>query len=189
MTFHASERLAARSCLDAASLVDLLDRGLARRVSVSKARSHLAHRLYWSPRDQDYFVAVQDIVTGNVVTILTARMFDTKYPGILTAKQYDKVVNKSVLAGLACRSHWRATVPTRGYVSARLLCDTHVVERTLGRWQAALPAPHVAAVGAMDKFWKWVGARISALGLPLDSVETVRLRLPYGDGAPVPYLR
>lgn len=186
LTWHATVRLAERSRLEPARLLDILDRDLTRRVSVSRARSHLWHWLYWSPADQDFFVAVQDVVTGHVVTILTAAMFEARYPGLLDAKQYGKVINKAVLAGLAQPSSWRSNVRMTSYVSARLAFDEGPIELTLGRWKTTLPAPDATVVGAMEKFWRWVGGRIRALGLPPGSVATVHLRLPFGDGVPVP---
>lgn len=188
MTHHARERLAVRSALEEPALLDMLDRGLAMRVSVSKYRSHLAHRLYWSQQDKGFYLAVQDVISGSVLTVLTAEMFDAKYPGSVTEKRCNKVLNKAVLAGQACPSNWRLGVETRSYASVRLVSGSAVLDRTLGRWQAELPEPSVVAIGAMKQFWRWVMARVRDRQWPLEALETVRLRLPFGEESQVPYL-
>lgn len=187
ITEHARERLAERSSLSVAELVRLLDGGLAKRASVSKRRSHLAHRLYWSSVDEAFYIAVQDTRSGTVVTVLTLEMFDDRYPGRVTGKLRGKVLNKSVLAGTAPKSCWHPKIKTSTYVAARLASADQVGTAALGQWSAVLAEPDVNAVGAMRQFWKWVLARMRERGWPLEALEMVTLRFPFADEAPVPY--
>lgn len=188
ITSHARERLAERSLLSVPRLVQLLDCRLAKRVSVSKRRSHLVHRLYWSPADEAFYIAVQDVRNGAVLTVLTLEMFDDRYPGHVTGSLRGKVLNKSVLAGTAPKSRWHPQIKTKTYVAARLASAGQVGSGVLGQWDAVLPEPDVNAVGAMQQFWRWVLARVRNRGWPLEALEMVTLRFPFADDAPVPYL-
>lgn len=185
---HAQMRLAERSSLCESTLTKLLDDGIAKRASVSKRRSHLVHRLYWSMADEGFFIAVQDIRCGTVLTILTLEMFEIRHPGIVTDKLRRKVLNKSVLAGLAPKSRWQSNVKTRTYVAAHLSSTAYAGATILGLWNAALPEPDVKVIGSMQQFWDWVLARMRSRGWPLETLDTVSLRLPFADEAAVPYL-
>ena len=106
----------------------------------------------------------------------------------LVACWRETLLAQAVLAGLAPMSRWQAGIKTATCVAARFVSAGEIGTAILGRWSAALPEPDVNAVGAMQKFWNWVLARMHDRGLPLEELEVVSLRLPFSDDAPVPYL-
>lgn len=66
---HAFDRLAQRSALFYHQVADLLDQGLVVNTGC-KPGFNRAHLVFYSSIDDCCFVAIQDIVTGTVVTIL-----------------------------------------------------------------------------------------------------------------------
>lgn len=67
LTRHAQQRIGDRLSTDAADVAAILDHDLA--VLVGTTSGHL-HRLFFSPADEQCFVAIQDQENGDVVTIL-----------------------------------------------------------------------------------------------------------------------
>lgn len=69
---HARLRLAQRSNVKKSDVVDLLDANRCVNVWVDRA-THLAHRLVYIPDGGSYIVAVQDMMSGRVVTFLSLK--------------------------------------------------------------------------------------------------------------------
>lgn len=66
---HALQRLAERTSFSPESFVDLLEKKIF--INVGKVPGfNREHLLFYSPDDDDFFVAVRDNLTGTVVTIL-----------------------------------------------------------------------------------------------------------------------
>src|SRR3546814_9499054 len=63
------------------------------------ARTHLAHRLLWSHVDESLLVAIQDVVDGTILTVLTLEMYCGKYGQNITDRRICRVVNQMVHAG------------------------------------------------------------------------------------------
>lgn len=181
---HAKIRLAERSQLDEMTLVAMLNQQMGRKISVTKCRSHLAHRLYWSSADQDFYVAIQDVVTGTVLTLLTLSMYEAFYPGVACVKAQRKVMNQAILAGYAPPERW-----VRSKVGCYVTVNISGAARSqaLGRWEKALDEPNVAVIGRMRVFWEWVLAQLDKRGIALDSLDGVALRLPFADAELVSY--
>ncbi len=66
---HAFVRIAQRTSLSCEEIAEILDRGLVVNTG-RKPGFNRNHLLFYSHRDRDYFVAIQDGFTGTVVTIL-----------------------------------------------------------------------------------------------------------------------
>lgn len=147
--------------------------------------THLLHRLYWSPADQTHFVAIQDVVDGSILTILSMPLYDNFYPDQATKRACQKVLNQAVLAGHAPAASWGSRLRTTCYVTAHL--DEMSAVATLGCWTASISEPSPSVIGSMRAFWSWVSARIEQRGLPLDRLVSVELRLPFGEAEAVPY--
>lgn len=181
---HAKVRLAERSQLEEMALVGMLNQQMGRKIGVTKCRSHLTHRLYWSPPDQALYIAIQDVVSGTVLTLLTLPMYESFYPGVASARAQQKVINQAILAGYAPGERWvRSKVDC--YVTARIsgAAGTEV----LGYWTAPVDTPDVTEIGRIDAFWKWVIAQLDKRRIALDTLDDVSLRLPFADAQPVPY--
>jgi hypothetical protein len=185
LTAHASQRLAARSMLDEQTLIGMFNLQLGRKIGVTKCRSHLLHRLYWSPADQAHFVAIQDVMNGSILTILSMPLYDGFYPDQATERARQKVLNRAVLAGYASAAHWTPSLRTTCYVTARL--DGMSDAEALGCWTGSICEPSPSAIGSIRMFWDWVSARIRRRGLPLDRLVSVELRLPFGEAEAVPF--
>jgi hypothetical protein len=69
LTFHAQQRLTQRTRLTAEELIALIDSNMTHIVGCRQQPPH-AHHVFFSPKDVNHFVAVQDIVTGEVITVL-----------------------------------------------------------------------------------------------------------------------
>lgn len=175
---HALDRLAERSALSPTRLLDLLNRQLGPKVGCSKKRSHLVHRLYWSPDDSAPFVVVQDVVNGTVLTVLTLDMYRNRHPDNITGLHIRRVVNQAVLAGVASANFWiREDKNPAVLVHVGFLGDQ---PSSLGYWNG-LDRPDLDLVGRCREFWEWVVAKLGDRGRPIEGLEWVSARFPGGD--------
>jgi hypothetical protein len=69
LTAHAQQRLTQRTRLSGQQLIALIDADMTHIVGCRQEPPH-AHHLFFSPKDLNHFVAVQDILTGEVITVL-----------------------------------------------------------------------------------------------------------------------
>src|SRR5690606_23126261 len=132
-------------------------------------RSHLLHRMYWSPADLALFIAVQDVVNGTVLTILTLEMYQERSSIVITDRQIGKVVNEAVLAGDAPTKMWVPDERPSIRVCAGL-SDTEAV--TVGYWNG-LEAPDLEAVGSCRQFWEWLMRKLGDRGYQVANLEWV----------------
>lgn len=178
LSHHGQARLSERSALASARLLELLNCQRGRKVGCSRRRSHLVHRLYWSPADSACFVAVQDVVIGTVLTILSLDMYRERYPDKLTDIQVQRVVNEAVLCGDAARELWR---PTKRNPPIRILAGlVDAPPSSLGYWNG-LDTPDLDQVGRCREFWSWVVTRLGNRGCAIDALEWVTAQFPGGD--------
>lgn len=177
---HAEERLGQRSTLTPAAFLQIMNRQYGKRFGASKARSHLIHRLYWSPADEAFFVAIQDVIDGTVVTILTFEMYGAHFGQNITPQRLSTVINQMVVAGDAQESFWCTDGnPKNVLVYASVSDRPHPV--ALGAWKATVEGLNLGVLGTQQGFWRWIADKISARGVALESVEYVTARLPGGD--------
>lgn len=66
---HAFKRVAQRTLLSCEEIAEILDRGLAVNTGQRPGFDRV-HLIFYSHVDNDYFVAIQDVITGTVITIL-----------------------------------------------------------------------------------------------------------------------
>lgn len=69
LTIHAQQRLTQRTRLSGQELIALIDAEMTHIVGCRQQPPH-AHHVFFSPKDLNHFVAVQDILTGEVITVL-----------------------------------------------------------------------------------------------------------------------
>src|SRR3546814_10376923 len=96
---HAQDRILERLRISPQDLLDLLNGGHGKKIGRS-ARTHLAHRLLWSHVDESLLVAIQDVVDGTILTVLTLELYCGKYGKNITDRRICRVVNQMVHAGL-----------------------------------------------------------------------------------------
>lgn len=170
LTAHARARLAERSNLSGESLIEMFNRQLGRKVGCTTQRSHLAHRLFWSHEDDAFFIAIQDVVTGDVVTIVTEAMYENWYQGQITESQRRKVINDTAAAGYG-PARLIANTKMHCSISAKFMSSKH--PKLLGRWSGNVASQDIMSLEAHQSFWEWVIERLRLLGLPLETLEAI----------------
>ena len=70
ITQHALERVYERLHLPVDEIIEILDNGVTTSIGYEHGSTRRLHRLFYSPVDEQCFVAVQDQKNGEVVTIL-----------------------------------------------------------------------------------------------------------------------
>jgi hypothetical protein len=81
---HAFKRVAQRTSLSCDEIAKILDRGLVVNTG-QRPGFNRVHLVFYSHLDNDYFVAIQDVVTGTVITILPLDYHETLAWGISAA--------------------------------------------------------------------------------------------------------
>lgn len=66
---HAFKRVAQRTLLSCEEIAEILDRGLVVNTG-QRPGFNRVHLVFYSHVDNEYFVAIQDVITGTVITIL-----------------------------------------------------------------------------------------------------------------------
>lgn len=110
LSHHAIERLSERFRISTEQLLEMLNTGHGIKIGTS-VESHLVHRLLWSHVDEQLFVAIQNIIDGTVLTVLTLEMYRRDYGSNVTDRRAQKVINMMVHSGMAPVSLWRSGVP------------------------------------------------------------------------------
>ena len=185
LSLHARERLGERFRISSERLLAILNRGHGKKIGTS-VESHLVHRLLWSPVDEQLFVAIQDVIDGTVLTVLTLEMYRRDYGSNVTERRVQKVINMMVHSGMAPASLWRPDVPDEHVtIFADLLSASTPI--ALGRWKGTIDSVCLKELGANPEFWSWVASQITARGVQLDDVVLVKARFTGGDFQNVPY--
>ena len=81
---HAFKRVAQRTLLRCEEIAAILDRGLVVNTG-QRPGFNRVHLVFYSHLDNDYFVAIQDVTTGTVITILPLDYHETLAWGISEA--------------------------------------------------------------------------------------------------------
>src|SRR3546814_11421731 len=83
MTRHALMRLEERTRLSVEILEAIFDGGFVVKVGTCRqpGRHNLVHRMFFSPIDHSFFVAIQNILDGAVLTVLTFEQYRNHYAG------------------------------------------------------------------------------------------------------------
>lgn len=187
LTEHARIRIAERFRMQPEALVAALDSLKAKRLGVSWD-TRMAHYLVWSQVDGAHAVAIQNVVTGQVVTVLTLAMYANTYPSRIKGDVLQKAINRMVYAGEAPASEWRH-VPCareRVHVYARQLNDSRNL--FIGSWRGPVESADLRHLGTLPGFVRWVAEQIHARGGDLATVFSIAAKFPRGDLQEVPIL-
>lgn len=185
LTEHARIRIAERFRMPPEALVAALDSLKAKRLGVSWD-TRMAHFLVWSQVDGAHAVAIQNVVTGQVVTVLTLAMYANTYPSRIKGGVLQKAINRMVYAGDAPASEWRH-VPCareRVLVYVRQLGDLRNL--FIGSWRGPVESADLGHLGASRDFVRWVAEQIRARGCDLGAVLSIAAKFPRGDVQEVP---
>ena len=182
---HATERTNERFKVSPERLAALMNDGLGKRIGTSTA-SNLIHRLLWSPEDNGLLVAIQEVVTGTVLTVLTLEMYRRDYAVNLTPNRVRHVVNQMVHAGHIPAAMWQPGDNQECVtVHAHLASVSNVV--TLGKWTGHVASPDLSQLGSLE-FWAWVAQRLKEKRHTVSALLRVEARFNGGHNWEVPYL-
>jgi hypothetical protein len=183
---HASERTSERFKASPERLAALMNDGLGKRIGVSAVSSRI-HRLLWSPEDSCLLVAIQEVVSGIVITVLTLEMYKRDYADNLSESRIRHVVNQMVHAGHAPAAMWAP-----GDKHEQVTIHAHLagasIATALGRWTGPVSSPDLSQLGWRAEFWTWVAERLEAKHLAVDDLLRVEARFTGGQNWEVPYL-
>lgn len=182
---HATERTTERFKVAPEKLAGLMNEGLGKRIGLSKA-SNLIHRLLWSPADNDLLVAIQEVVSGTVLTVLPLEMYRRDYAENLTEKRIRYVINQMVQAGHAPVELWQP-----GDCPSCVTVHAHVAEApkpiSLGRWPGTVTSANLGLLGERLEFWTWVAQRLAEKHLDIARLMRVEARFSGGQNWEVPF--
>lgn len=191
LTQHARERLAQRTKMKEADLIAQLD--TMRNVQGKRLKSeyedhHKIHRAVWSAADQEFIFVVQDIITGDVLTILTRSMYEVSNRDFASQTRLQRMANKLVYAGIAPKRFWKPTDSGKE-------CRPHVYaifqdgkRKALGTYSEVAKTPDVLQVCKGGAFWTWVAQRVEQrYPSMMDEISSVHAMLPGADAREVVY--
>ena len=167
-------------------LTALMNDGLGKRIGVSTASNRI-HRLLWSPEDNCLLVAIQEVVSGTVLTVLTLEMYKRDYADNLSENRVRHVINQMVHAGHIPASMWQpGDNQAHVTVHAHLAGDSIAV--ALGRWTGQASSSDLSQLGKSLEFWTWVAQRLAQKQHAVDNLLRVEARFTGGQNWEVPYL-
>lgn len=185
LTLHARQRIEERFRITPEELIDLLNAGLWKKIGIS-AVSSIAHRLLWSPKDELPLVAIQEVVTGTVLTVLTVEMYTNTYTTNMTERRLQNVINKMVLAGHLPQSRWTPEDNQINVVVFAFQLDSPN-RISLGSYRSDVDSTDLALLGQRQEFWRWVAERLVQRGHSLDNISSVGAHIAGGDYQEIPF--
>ena len=163
-----------------------MNAGLGKKIGVS-TESRLFHRLLWSSEDACLLVAIQDIVTGTVVTVLTLDMYKRDYAENLSEGRVKHVINQMVHAGHVPEHMWQ---PNDNH--EHVIVHAHLTDCpkpiALGGWPGEIKSPDLRQLGKLHDFWGWVAQRLHQKQHDVSHLMLVEARFKGGRSYEVPYL-
>ncbi len=185
LTQHAEQRLSERFRISADEFLAILNSNQGKRIGVSE-RTHVMHRMLWSPVDGALLVAIQDVINGAVLTVLPLAMYRNHYAENVTEHRIRKVINRMVHAGMAPPEMWLpGDREEYVIVYARITGMTQTL--SLGAWKGKVDCYDLSKLGTIECFWIWVAERLTALGQSVGSIEQVTAKFSGGDHQEVEY--
>jgi hypothetical protein len=182
---HAKERIQERFDIPEQEFLDLLNSGIGKKVGKS-ARSNLVHRLVWSHVDKSVLIAIQDVVSGIVLTVLPVDMYRREYGSNLTEQRLRHVMNQMVHAGLAPPDLWSPGDKEEN-VTVFVTMSNSKTRVALGRWRGEVTTVDLSALGKSASFWTWVAKETLSRSLTIDQVQSVSAKFSGGDHQQIPY--
>ncbi|PIQ51131.1 MAG: hypothetical protein COW02_16380 [Comamonadaceae bacterium CG12_big_fil_rev_8_21_14_0_65_59_15] len=162
-----------------------MNAGLGKRIGAS-TESNLIHRLLWSPEDNNLLVAIQDVVSGTVLTVLTLEMYKRDYAVNLSENRVLHVINQMVHAEHIPTAMWRPGDPQE-YVTVHAHITAIKTPVALGRWTGIVCSPDLSQLGRSLEFWAWVAQRLEGKRYAVESLMRVEARFTGGRNCEVPY--
>ncbi len=101
-SFHAFKRINSRISLSHSDLAEIIDADLVVNTGC-ETNSNRAHKLFYSERDGMCFVAIQDVKTGTVITVLPLD-YHQKTSWVVSVEAQNRA--KKVIAGKKPNKHW-----------------------------------------------------------------------------------
>ncbi len=182
---HARERIQERFSISEQEFLGLLNSGIGKKVGRS-ARTNLIHRLVWSHIDNSVLIAIQDVVSGIVLTVLPVDMYRREYGSNLTEKRLRHVMNQMVHAGFAPPDIWSPGDKEEN-VTVYVTMANSTTQVALGRWRGEVTNVDLSALGKSTSFWTWVAEETLSRGLTTDQVQSVSAKFSGGAHQQIPY--
>lgn len=182
---HARERIQERFNISEQDFLDLLNSGIGKKVGRS-ARTNLVHRLVWSHVDKSVLIAIQDVVSGIVLTVLPVDMYRREYGSNLTEQRLRHVMNQMVHAGFAPPDIWSPGDKEEN-VTVYVTMSNSTTQVALGRWRGEVTTVDLSALGKSTSFWTWVAEESVTRGLTIDQVHSVSAKFSGGDHQQILY--
>ena len=140
ITLHALERVHERLHLTAEEIIGILDNGITTSIGYEHGSTRVLHRLFYSPVDEQCFVAVQDQKNGEVVTILPPD-FDNHCRVPLSA--IDDLLIELGVRTLVAPAAVPLLIPDKPQVSSIVFtCYVLKIDRKLRNQKFIVPAEH-----------------------------------------------
>lgn len=177
-------RLKERFNIDSDQFLSLLKSGACKGLGVS-VDTRRAHRLVWSQPDEGFIVAIQDVISRSVITVLTLDMYRNTYAEKVNDLLLARTINAAVVAGAAPACMWRADA---GRANATVYAQVNARAKiiSLGRWKDEFSSADLAILGQRKEFWVWVVDKLMERGLDLGTLELVTAKFSGGVPQEIP---
>lgn len=185
LSYHAKQRIEERFLISHEEFLNLLNSGLWKKIGISAVHS-IEHRLLWSTKDEIPLVAIQECVTGIVLTVLTIGMYTNTYQDNLTEKRLKKLLNKMVIAGHLPNSRWSDNVDKFNAIVYAFHYDS-AKRIPLGAFRSDTFLSDLSDLGENPEFWKWVAKQLIQRGYSLEKTSSVGAHIKGGDYQEIPF--
>ena len=178
-TAHAFERVKERLSLTHEEVAAILDQGLAVNVGIDPFSNRL-RRVFFSAPDRTFFVAVQDVSDGALVTVLPL-----EFHANLRYAIHERYLVEAA-ANMGCPPpdlRHLVGVKLRGPVTAvRISCsiagdDDAPMFKSLGSWPAADAPGDIGLLARDPGFLREIRARAESKGIDPGAIKILHLRL------------
>jgi hypothetical protein len=181
---HAADRIRERFRVQPEAIVALMNAGLGKRVGVSR-ETNVIHHLLWIPVDECMLVAIQEVVSGVVRTVLTLDMYRRDYEKNLSEERIRFVVNEMVHSGHAPLTLWLPGKQGNCVLVYAHMTDGPVV--SLGQWKGKVDSIDLTELGNRDQFWIWVARRLIGKDGSLERLTHIEARFRGGQTCEIPF--
>lgn len=176
-TKHASQRLKERFTIPPDTLIEQLNIGQLGVRLAMQGETRILHRLTWSETDNDYLVVVQDVVDGNIITILSLDMVKLKYPEKITEARLrrakNQVLNRIKQVGSCDKKVTNnKNKPKLAVYGGFIINDSSFELKMIGRWKN-VPEDELAQLASQEEFLVWVGEKIIDKSYDLSALKYI----------------
>jgi hypothetical protein len=176
-TKHARQRLEERFTIPPDTLIEQLNIGQLGIRLTMQGETRILHRLTWSETDNDYLVVVQDIVDGNIITILSLDMVKLKYPEKITEAKLRRAKNQVLNRIKKLGSYDKKVTNNKNKLKLAvyggfLTNDSSIELKMIGRWKN-VPDDELAQLTSQKEFLVWVGGKIVDKSYDLSALKYI----------------